>query len=977
MKRITLVLIILLLLGLSACKQDDIELTEDFPYYEQKLSENLDYNTDLYYLNQLDFEVADPSVIYIDEGEEEGYFYAYGTSDDIRVYGFQSWRSKDLTHWESMGVAFKPDFNVTWANVNYWAPEVLYDESDGLYYLFYSAQKTDGTFHMSVAYSETPNGPFITPDNVRNGNGMMLSASEPVYNLQVNNTAIDPDIARLNVIDISPFIDPETGDKYIYFSYYDSFNQSEIFGMKMHDWLTPDYSTLTQLTAVGYLTVEAGLNSDITKTTPEGTINEGPFMLYEDGTYYLTLSVYGYTDEKYQVRQAIADSPLGAFEKIPPEEGGTILATDPNWSHLTSAGHHAFLYVGDEIFIVYHTFLNRTDITEGRALSVDKVEFVDHDGTMLLHANGPTDSLQPLPEEISGYKNIALDADITSDNTAEGSDITYLNDGVMSYLEYDSIPEYVADEGVTTITLSWDELVTARAIMIYNSIYYDESFLDIARVRMNYLADEDGTIKQVEMKNLRYDWDWNVDSSFGVMNPGGSVIAEFDDLTIESIEITFASVEGFQVGIPEIVVLGKAQSSGSTPSFSAYSYENPEFGSPELVNEGTTIGTNNGLSTQFGYDLTHDDGSENAYITQQWPYDQYAYFNDIYSTSFYVEAEFTVTNNASYANDPFPKFGLTVATTENTIFYFVDADPTYTQDSIGVAQRTFDNSDWDWNTTEQNVSGTGISYKDGDYVKLAIIRNGDEFYMLANDELYIFYDQFNIFVENYDATVGFLTFNTEVEIRNYMATEDQEFIDEKIATYEAQLNGETFGTAYGYKTTSGWDLTTDTGNDSSVTNTASGDQYIFFKDFIGDTFYAETDVTVVQGLGDPYPKFGIVLRNEDTEFFFYIDSNTAYNAQQVGYVIKANGTWDWGNSHTIPVSNITYRDGGYTTLGVYRNGSDITLYVNGNEVAHVQNINGLTEANCVVGVLSFTTSIEIKNYQLITELTSIEEYLQL
>ena len=67
------------------------------------------YNSNLFYVNTLEFQVADPSVIYVSEGSEKGYFYAYGTSDEIGCHGFQAWRSKDLSHWECTGIAYMPD----------------------------------------------------------------------------------------------------------------------------------------------------------------------------------------------------------------------------------------------------------------------------------------------------------------------------------------------------------------------------------------------------------------------------------------------------------------------------------------------------------------------------------------------------------------------------------------------------------------------------------------------------------------------------------------------------------------------------------------------------------------------------------------------------------------------------------------------------------------------------------------------------
>ena len=975
MKKIFTCLILLFgMILLGGCIDDGDKPTPEgnFSYYEQNLSKDLDYNTNLYLLNSLEFQVADPTVIYVDHGDQAGYFYAYGTSDDIRGYGIQSWRSKDLAHWESMGVAYKPDFNNTWANIHYWAPEIIYDKTDGLFYLFYSARADNGIYHLSVSYSEYPQGPFITPDGIKNANGTTITANKPVYDVTSANPAISSSIVRRNAIDISPFMDPVTGKKYIYFSYYDTFNQSEIFGMEMIDWFTPNYSTLKQLTAVGWLSVEAKQNNIISQRVAEGTINEGPFMIYEDGKYFLTLSVYGYTDEKYQVRQAIADDPLGTFIKVPVDNGGTVIATDPMWGHITSAGHHCFLYVGSELYIGYHTFLNRSDITDGRALAFDKVEMVNKNGKNVLHTNGPTYSLQPLPEEISGYTNIARNATITADNTAEGSNVSYLNDGVMSYLSYDSILEYEANTGVSNITLTWSNFVTARAIMIYNSVDFDYSFVNVSNIQMTYKSSASGDTKTVEMKDLAFDWDWNVDNDYQAMKPGGAVIAEFGEISVKSIKITISSVEGYDLAIPEIVVLGKNSDCGATTKFTNYTYTNPPFGSPAIITDGTTVGTNKdaNLYTDFGYDVTHDDGSDDAYITQKWPYDQYAYFKDVYATKFYVEAEFSVTANKPYASDQYPKFGLTVSTVENTVFFFVDANTTFNRDAIGVAQRTLDNRDWDWDATEQNMSGVGINYSGGNFVKMAIIRDGNEFYMLVNDRVVMYYDHFNVFVEDYKAVPGFLSFNTEMLIKNYSATDDSDTVNEMVTRYAGALNGTTMGISNGYKTTTGWDLTTDDGTDDAyMINNTGGDQYTYFRDFKDSNFIAETKIQALPGLYDPYPKFGIVLIANNKEFFFYIDSNPSYTNNAVGYVIKSGGNWGWSTSVTQGGVSMNYNTA-FTTLTIKKDGATITMYVNGAQVLQVSNIDGFGASDqCVVGILAFTTSVKITDYSITSQIS--------
>ena len=126
---------------LAACQPEVVEATGEFSYEDYDTVDNENYNKNLYYLNELKFQIADPSVIYVDHGEEEGYFYAYGTSDIIECHGIQTWRSRDLTNWEYRGVAFQPDYSETWAQNDYWAPEVLYDEDLGCT-LCFTAPKT-------------------------------------------------------------------------------------------------------------------------------------------------------------------------------------------------------------------------------------------------------------------------------------------------------------------------------------------------------------------------------------------------------------------------------------------------------------------------------------------------------------------------------------------------------------------------------------------------------------------------------------------------------------------------------------------------------------------------------------------------------------------------------------------------------------------------------------------------------------------
>ncbi|MDR2827863.1 MAG: family 43 glycosylhydrolase [Acholeplasmatales bacterium] len=975
----------LFVLSVTSCATTYVPEVESW-YKTTVLSKDSKYNSNLFYLNTLEFQIADPSVIYINEGPEKGYFYAYGTSDDINCQGFQSWRSKDMTRWESMGIAYTPSYATTWSIVNYWAPEVIYDSEEELYYMFFSAQRNmtnDSRYKnlmmLSVAYSASPAGPFVHPNNNQNLDGKLLKESEPVFDFSVSNEdVVSTGLARKNTIDVSPFIDPVTKEKYMYFSYYDSFTKSEIFGVKMKDWFTPDYSSLVQLTSVGFLTVEAGLNHTVSKSTPEGSINEGPFMYYRDGKYYLTLSVFGYSDERYQVRQAVSTSPLGNFTKYHPDNGGVVVATDPTWDHITSAGHHSFVVCGEDLFIAYHTFKNRTDITGGRALAIDKIEFIkNNDGISLMHTNGPTYSLQPLPSSVSGYENIASKASVSASNTAKGSSVSLLTDGLLPYLMSDNnIEEYTANSGKSKITFDFSSPVTLRAFMVYNSMEYDNTFINISSVKIKYY-DTITTTKELEIGKTEFDFDWNLNEVDGsIMRPGGSVVSEFDELRVSKIEFNISSVGSDVLSIPEIVLLGKTTPCAPKSDFKEYEYNISPVGSSQIVKDSVNFGTNNTLKTGFGWDLSNDSNSLNAFVNQSYCSDQYLYFKKVFSTDFYVEAKITSTNLVSFNNDKYPKYGLVVSCPENTIFFYIDG---IGSQRVGVAQRTLDNKDWNWNATEQLVTMPGTLSTNGEYAKLSIIRQGKNFIFLVNDKVAIIYNSFNVFNDYQDATAGLLTFNMAISAKEYSITSDKTVIDQKISEYASTTSGNVFGLAGGLMSSPGWDLSTDTNSANAyVSNTQAGDQYLYFKDINSSYFYAETLITVDGSLQDPYPKIGISIKNGNKEIFFYIDCTEGYNNKAVGYVERVDGNWDWAGSVTKEIPSLgSYKNPNFVKMAVLRDNGNIYFLIEGEIAFTINNAEKFSVGDaCVVAILSFTTKVTVKEYYITINSAEVAQKIQ-
>ncbi len=516
---------------------------------EQKMNFNTelvsDYNESMFYVNKNNLELADPDAIYITEGKEKGYIYIYATSDAINNTGVQCWRTKNLVDFECMGTAFIPNRD-SWGLTQYWAPEVIYipsaDGSKGLYWMYYCASNRFKTNldssgngkTVGAAYSQNPYGPFIQWTGT-NADGRSIGIENCIVDMALSS---EGDMA---VVDPSPFLDGN--DLYLYFTH-DTASGSSVYGIKMKDPITPDYSSLVQLTKIGY----SAINSETRDQTWENNINEGPNIIKHNGRYYLSYSSNYWTDRMYSVGLASSDKPLGPFVKIPVSEGNPILGIDGYFDHISGTGHNSFLTMGDELFIVYHEHTDRYYGGKQRAFAIDKCSFRYSDslGYDVIACNGPTYSVQPLPAAVSGYSNIAGNASITVKG-ANIETIRCLTDNLIKIRELSPINEFMAD-GYTEITLDFDKYVNVRSVMVYNSSDYNLAFEKIDNI---YLYTLDGT---KIISDINFDKEKYVNDEEKFMRPGGAAIALFDDISVNKMILKFKSKKAF--AITELCVLG-------------------------------------------------------------------------------------------------------------------------------------------------------------------------------------------------------------------------------------------------------------------------------------------------------------------------------------------------------------------------------------------------------------------------------------
>lgn len=585
-------------------------------------------NQNLFYTNQTVQGAPDPAVL--DDTANSGYYYLYSTSGNLfirRSTNLAEW--EDVGN--AISRTDSEIANITAANI--WAPECIYDSETELYYLFFSASPTydydahsgngaawyETNYSMYVAVSASPEGPFeivdfsdsslgddarewntqtgiqLTQAQVESGDYAWIleedgnyyqaaynqyftkyllfdpaELSKLVQSMGIGNPiSYENDAGYFGTIDPHPWVDPVSGNKYMYFKL-ENGSCNIIVGVEMMNWLTPDWSTASYCTVNGYYTVEdwqAGQNQGVSYEI--NMVNEGPYMLYHDGTYYLSFSVNDFGTSSYSVALAVSDSPLGTYRRLTESEGGLLLCSDNLQSQtISGAGHHSFVTVGDQLYIVYHRHEDYLEGGNSRYTAIDEVVWLtvkDKDGNDLTvpYVNGPTDSIQPLPDAISGYTNIADEATVTA--TDSSCEVSCVNDGYLSVLKTadDTFMSYVRETYITetsTFTFDFGTERTVRAIMIYNSAMEDTAFLNISLIRL-YLAD--GTTRII--RDLEFDVEQYCElggqygDSLMYILSGTCVFAEFYDIGVTKIDITVDVPEGQdRVGISEIKILGKA-----------------------------------------------------------------------------------------------------------------------------------------------------------------------------------------------------------------------------------------------------------------------------------------------------------------------------------------------------------------------------------------------------------------------------------
>lgn len=551
----------------------------------------------LFYRNDNICNMADPFVL--DNTAIDGYYYLYGTWGAFRCY-----RSRNMMDWELCGEVLQQyrENNKIWDSTNnaytyqvlgsdLWAPEVVYDPATALYYMFFSATpdlkgqavKGNAREMLMVATATSPTGPFnlvnfkfagsCGANNVHTYSTSTYSDYFAPYLLldPAQNRAFSETINKewrgaanggyAAGIDPHPYVAPD-GKKYLF--WVDSYGADRICGVEMENWLKPKWETAKVLTYHQYYTVNDWNNTSSSKVSYENytTTNEGPFVTFHNGKYYLTYSANNWKNNSYLVAQAIADNPLGPYTKLKESEGGVILSGMRQGSQTSSGtGHHSIVQVGEQMLMVYHRHNDPTTGGGNRNHAIDEIKWITINGREVMYVNGPNVTLQPKLEQFSAYQNIADEATISS---SSGANLKYLNDGLLSHLKngHSNVTSAVGETTITsssTFTFNFDSARTITSIMVYNSRSEANIFRQIQQIRLVCVENGKTVVKYID--NIPFNAEYYQISSSGSVSyvePCAAAYAVFGEQQVLSVEITVEVPAGqSSVGISEIRILGK------------------------------------------------------------------------------------------------------------------------------------------------------------------------------------------------------------------------------------------------------------------------------------------------------------------------------------------------------------------------------------------------------------------------------------
>lgn len=280
---------------------------------------------------------ADPSVVKVDKN-----WYIFATIDPWGGKELAVFETSDFQHFERKHINWPSKeacTSTTSGDAMVWAPSVV-KAPNGRFYMYVSVGS-----EVWAGTSEHPLGPW---KNAKEDNSPLINRNY---------------IPGYHMIDAECFIDAD-GQAYLYWGSGLNWINGKCFAVK----LKPDMVSFD------------GEPEDI---TPPNYF-EAPFMLKNNGKYYLMYSNGKAIDETYNIRYSLGDTPLGPWVE---SKNSPVLNTDKA-KNVFGPGHHTVFEENGQHYILYHRIHPQEKEYVLRELCLDSLNFDSEGNIKKIEANG-------------------------------------------------------------------------------------------------------------------------------------------------------------------------------------------------------------------------------------------------------------------------------------------------------------------------------------------------------------------------------------------------------------------------------------------------------------------------------------------------------------------------------------------------------------------------------------------------------------
>jgi hypothetical protein len=305
--------------------------------------------------------------------------------------------------------------------------------------MYYTARaNSTQSLRIGVAVSDKPEGPF-----------------EDVY----DKPLVDFGFAA---IDANVFMDDDA-KYYLYFSrdcsenFVNGRNESHIYGIEMNE-------DMISLKGEPVKLLEP--DNEWEFLSGDWRWNEGAFSFKRNDTYYIMYSANYFDSRAYAVGYATSKTPLGGFIKSKDNPVLTAYTYDDN--KVSGTGHNNGFQTEDGMYTVYHRHVSPESGSGARQYSIDQMG-VREDGS--LYVNGPSIYKLPVPFVGNGFKNAALDAEVTVSSTKSGFNPKGINDREIVLDKRNEKYEWSADDAdpSPSISMKFNKPEKVNSIILYGS----------------------------------------------------------------------------------------------------------------------------------------------------------------------------------------------------------------------------------------------------------------------------------------------------------------------------------------------------------------------------------------------------------------------------------------------------------------------------------------------------------------------------